>query len=331
MTAMTEPTAADRLFALIASIPGSGTVDWCSPARALLDEIAAAPEAAPPTGQERRDRYAQALLGPDAAGTLDSAADEMLAAVMAVAAAEQAGLRTAFNNQIDLFADEYDRHGDERRRLRDAAEAHRLALSTALGLGTGAPWDAIRERAAELAGQPAPVDRAAVLREEAARIRAHCPDHLDSDSAEGAWLACHCAVADDMERPSGTPQPETQAAPRRGDAVEQWLKTQRDAAADYPEAYQATDGLLDLYRLHADTGTPLGEHVCEGQAVGDCDCLEQPAAFEAEIVHACPPDGSGLTPCCGRTPFELPLGDRISSEAPVTCPAPAVTLPGKEA
>jgi hypothetical protein len=176
-------------------------------------------------------------------------------------------------------------------------------------------------------------DRAAVLREEAARIRAHCPDHLDSDSAEGAWLACHCAVADDMERrlAAGTPQPETQAAPRRGDAVEQWLKTQRDAAADYPEAYQATDGLLDLYRLHADTGTPLGEHVCEGQAVGDCDCLEQPAAFEAEIVHACPPDGSGLTPCCGRTPFELPLGDRISSEAPVTCPAPAVTPPGKEA
>ncbi|MGW2594812.1 hypothetical protein ACWCXC_31730 [Streptomyces sp. NPDC001515] len=35
------------------------------------------------------------------------------------------------------------------RRL-EAAEAHRLALSEALGLGTGAPWDAIRDRAAEL-------------------------------------------------------------------------------------------------------------------------------------------------------------------------------------
>ena len=43
---------------------------------------------------------------------------------------------------------------------------------------------------------------------------------------------------------------------------------------------------------------------------------QQPAT---ETVHACPPDGSGLTPCCGRTPFELPLGDRISSEAPTTC------------
>lgn len=38
-----------------------------------------------------------------------------------------------------------------------------------------------------------------------------------------------------------------------------------------------------------------------------------------ETVHGCPPDGSGLTPCCGRTPFELPRTDRISSEAPVTC------------
>jgi hypothetical protein len=66
--------------------------------------------------------------------------------------------------------------------------------------------------------------------------------------------------------------------PRRGDQFEEWLKAQRDAAADYPEAYQAADGLLDLYRLHADTRTPLGEHVCEGRVAGDCDCLEQPAA-----------------------------------------------------
>lgn len=48
-------------------------------------------------------------------------------------------------------------------------------------------------------------------------------------------------------------------------------------------------------------------------------------------THACPPDGSGLTPCCGRTPFELPLSDRISSEAPVTCPGAAVAQPGEEA
>ncbi|MFE9391649.1 hypothetical protein [Streptomyces sp. NPDC006784] len=62
--------------------------------------------------------------------------------------------------------------------------------------------------------------------------------------------------------------------PRRGDDIDRWLKAQRDAAADHPEAYQAADGLLDLYRLHADTRTPLTEHVCEGRVIGDCECFE---------------------------------------------------------
>lgn len=39
-----------------------------------------------------------------------------------------------------------------------------------------------------------------------------------------------------------------------------------------------------------------------------------------EVVHACPPPGSGLTPCCGRTPFELLRTDRMSGDpAAVTC------------
>jgi hypothetical protein len=43
-------------------------------------------------------------------------------------------------------------------------EPHRLALSEALGLGTGAPWDAIRDRADQLrrAVDEAPTDRAAL-------------------------------------------------------------------------------------------------------------------------------------------------------------------------
>ena len=73
--------------------------------------------------------------------------------------------------------------------------------------------------------------------------------------------------------------------PRRGDAFEAWLRKQRDAAADHPEAYQATDGLLDLYRLHADTGTFLSEHVCEGRISGDCECLE------SARVNALRPEG----------------------------------------
>jgi hypothetical protein len=63
--------------------------------------------------------------------------------------------------------------------------------------------------------------------------------------------------------------------PARGDQFEQWLKTQRDAAADYPDAWQMMDGLLDLYRLHADTGTPLDQHACENGTVDDCHgCYE---------------------------------------------------------
>jgi DNA polymerase-3 subunit epsilon len=75
------------------------------------------------------------------------------------------------------------------------------------------------------------------------------------------------------------PHREAVHQPRRGDAVEQWLKARRDEHADKygrVPAWWALDGLLDNYRLHADTGTPLGQHVCESRAVGDCDCLEQP-------------------------------------------------------
>jgi hypothetical protein len=61
------------------------------------------------------------------------------------------------------------------------------------------------------------------------------------------------------------------------------------------------------------------------QAAGEARFV---AEHQRELVHGCPPDGSGLTPCCGRTPFELPRGDRISSEAPVTCPGPDVPPAG---
>jgi DNA polymerase-3 subunit epsilon len=50
--------------------------------------------------------------------------------------------------------------------------------------------------------------------------------------------------------------------PARGDAVEQWLKAQRDAHLDGydtpPPGWHALDRVLAAYRNHADTGTPLG-------------------------------------------------------------------------
>mgnify|MGYP003432119686 CR=1 FL=1 len=36
-------------------------------------------------------------------------------------------------------------------------------------------------------------------------------------------------------------------------------------------------------------------------------------------IHACPPNGSGIMPCCGCTPFEK-MRDRITNDARlVTC------------
>ncbi|MGW0920658.1 hypothetical protein ACWD3J_16780 [Streptomyces sp. NPDC002755] len=58
--------------------------------------------------------------------------------------------------------------------------------------------------------------------------------------------------------------------------MEAWLKAFRDGLGSDTDEWYAADAALDLYRLHADTGTRLGEHVCEG-----CDCLEQPDTQEA--------------------------------------------------
>jgi hypothetical protein len=50
--------------------------------------------------------------------------------------------------------------------------------------------------------------------------------------------------------------------PRRDDAVATWLKKWRDQRDPRP-AHWVLDEMLDLYRLHADTGTPLAQHACE--------------------------------------------------------------------
>lgn len=50
-----------------------------------------------------------------------------------------------------------------------------------------------------------------------------------------------------------------------------------------------------------------------------------------EITHQCPPDGRGFTPCCGKTPFELPRTDRMTLDPSlVTCHAD-LTVPDEPA
>ena len=137
---------------------------------------------------------------------------------------------------------------------------------------------ALHDAAQNSAAGP-PAARAAVLRELEERYRSYA-----RDSAHPDFRAAYAAVANDLSRLADETQQQPETRPARGDQFEQWLKAQRDASADHPEAYQAADGLLDLYRLHADMGVPLGGHVCEGRVVGDCECLEQPA-----VVSAVPP------------------------------------------
>lgn len=128
--------------------------------------------------------------------------------------------------------------------------------------------------AAVLAVLPAPADRATVLRDAAdaidnsERLRDLTDDHM-SDINE---------AANELRRMADETATET-PEPHRGDAFEQWLKARRDEwAPEGCQPWQILDQTLEEYRLHADTGTPLGEHVCEARVVGDCECLEQPAA-----------------------------------------------------
>lgn len=78
--------------------------------------------------------------------------------------------------------------------------------------------------------------------------------------------------------------------------------------SEYNAAWHAVEGAAG--EEHADPGTVL-------HAVLDRLGINLPPA---PPVHACPPVGSGVTPCCGRTPFELPRTDRMETDPElVTC------------
>ncbi|MEU9947068.1 hypothetical protein [Streptomyces sp. NPDC047939] len=159
---------------------------------------------------------------------------------------------------------------------RYTAEPHRLALSEALGLGTGAPWDAIRDRAAELSA--APVDRAAVLNEAADRydgdrmvsrffghqVAADLRRMADeaqptADQPTQAQATCCCGEPDDatvVHRTNGpcyVDQPD-EAAPLCGKTVGRSGIYYRPCArpAGHPEAYCRDDTGDHLFLAAAD-------------------------------------------------------------------------------
>jgi hypothetical protein len=51
-----------------------------------------------------------------------------------------------------------------------------------------------------------------------------------------------------------------------------------------------------------------------------------PAAVDS-VIHECPPGDENMTPCCNRTPFELPRTDRMTVDRSlVTCVGPPVQV-----
>ncbi|WP_309049264.1 hypothetical protein [Streptomyces sp.] len=174
---------------------------------------------------------------------------------------------------------------------------------------------------AVMAVLPAPADRAAVLREEADRIDATRADFPIAVQNGITWATSELRRTAAAGAQPATPDTET---PRRGDQVEAWLKAQRDASTAWPD-WHTLDSVLDRYRLHADTRTPLGEHVCEGKVVGDCECLEQPAGSAAAPAQDTP-----TVPCAAATlrgPHPAHDWEPQPGMTPVHCPG---TAPAKD-
>ncbi|MFC8515520.1 hypothetical protein [Streptomyces sp. NPDC057257] len=146
-------------------------------------------------------------------------------------------------------------------------------------------WPWLRAAAEDTATQPAAVpavDRAAVLLEVADWLKAWRPEFFErwAVTEQDRYESGVDDATAELRRMAGEAQqqPDTETLrPVRGDQFEAWLKRFRDASTTWTE-WHTFDAALDRYRLHADTGTPLSEHVCEGRMVGDCECLEPSAA-----------------------------------------------------
>ncbi len=174
---------------------------------------------------------------------------------------------------------------------------------------------------AVLAVLPAPTARAAVLSAEERQFLTFALDlafdRMVSDDgftdADDAALAKLRRMADEAQQ-----------------AAEPEVFSPEVVAYEHPTRPRAY-----LCRQHGD-GTPgltplESDDLPDGGICDECGVdvlIPQGGTQRPDVVHGCPPDGSGLTPCCGRPPFELPLTDRISSEAPTTCPGVTEPAPG---
>jgi hypothetical protein len=103
----------------------------------------------------------------------------------------------------------------------------------------------------------------------------------------------------------------------------------REAAA---ASHREADRLYEDLGQHAAQGARQVAAVLRRMAAEAAACRVAADTTPAEPVHACPVDGTGITGCCGRVPFELPRTDRMTRDPnAVTCPGPvAPAQPGED-
>lgn len=97
---------------------------------------------------------------------------------------------------------------------------------------------------------------------------------------------------------------------------------------DVPVPWHAFDKLLrvaqyvSIGRSAVDVRYPDSTARFALGALDDAGLLPGAGQESPDVVHACPGPGSGITPCCGRTPFKLPREERITTVTDdVTCNA----------
>lgn len=101
------------------------------------------------------------------------------------------------------------------------------------------------------------------------------------------------------------------------------LKRECEAAVTYYESAKGED--QDAQAVF-DTIASVNRGIAEAIGI----TLAKPEEEGPETIHACPLKGSGITPCCGKTPFELPPSDRLTTHQElVTCAALAKTGGGE--
>lgn len=168
---------------------------------------------------------------------------------------------------------------------------------------------------AVLAVLPADTDRAAVLTEAVAALDAHLESFFrewPEERQNSPWVNGWKDATGELRRMAD--ETTTEARPGKPVPTAVLLATRCDAC-------QHT---LNWHRN--DVGCTVVLCVC-GR-------FQQPAdepATQPEVIHGFPPTGSGLTPCCELTPFELPPTDRMTADpALVTCPAAGARQDGAQ-